>query len=165
MTQQEISNEIMREFAKTNSKPNHIIQDRWFSQVLAGKLNPKEQELINPAITDLVNDGLATRDDRSGFCLVLTEKGFDAIYPIDEAKTVDDLCKKILTRFAETNSKVNHTVDIRWINSNLTKELNPKEVVLIDTAIDKLVSDGLITTEDRHGFCMVLTQKGFDIIY
>ena len=129
------------------------------------RYNPKEQELINPAITDLVNDGLATRDDRSGFCLVLTEKGFDAIYPIDEAKTVDDLCKKILTRFAETNSKVNHTVDIRWINFNLTKELNPKEVVLIDTAIDKLVSDGLITTEDRHGFCMVLTQKGFDIIY
>ena len=165
MTQQEIANEIMREFARTNSKPNHIIQGRWFSQVFAQKLNPKEQELINPAINDLVNEGLATTDDKIGFCLVLTEKGFDTIYHIDETQTIKEICSKILNRFIETNSRVNHTIDIRWINFNLTNGLNPKEIALIDNAINKLVSDGLISTEDRHGFCLVLTQKGFDTIY
>jgi hypothetical protein len=165
MTQQEIASVIMSEFARTNSKPNHIIQERWFTQVLSRRLNPKEQELINPAINDLVNAGLATTDDRHGFCLVLTEKGFDEIYPIDETKTVEKLCQKILNRFAATNSRVNHTVDYKWINFNLLKELNPKESALVDQAIQKLVEDELITVEDRHGWCMVLTQKGFDTIY
>ncbi|GHT68678.1 hypothetical protein AGMMS50239_34260 [Bacteroidia bacterium] len=165
MTQQEIANEIMNEFARTNSKPNHIIQERWFNHVLAQKLNPKEQELINPAINDLIDAGLATTDNKVGFCLVLTEKGFDKIYPIDESKTVEKLCKKILGQFARTNSRVNHTIDSKWINSTLLNGLNPKEVVLVDAAIEKLVADELITIEDRHGWCMVLTQKGFDTIY
>ena len=45
------------------------------------------------------------------------------------------------------------------------KGLNPKEDALIENAIEKLAKEGLITIEDRHGFCMVLTQKGFDAIY
>jgi predicted transcriptional regulator len=165
MTQKEIANEIMNEFARTNSKPNHVIQQRWFTQVLARKLNPKEQELVNPAIQDLINSGLATSEDRHGWCLVLTEQGFDEIYPINETETVNKIAQKILNRFAETNSRVNHTVDFKWINFNLLKDLNPKEAALVDAAIQKLVTDGLITTEDRHGWCMVLTQQGFDTIY
>lgn len=165
MTQQEIANEIMNEFARTNSKPNHIIHQRWFTQVLVQKLNPKEQELIDPAIQDLINAGLATSEDRHGWCLVLTEQGFDKIYPIEETITINEITQKIMSRFAETNSRVNHTVDSKWIDFNLRKELNPKEDALVDTAIEKLVTDGLITVEDRHGWCMVLTQKGFETIY
>jgi len=165
MTQEDISNLILRQFAETNSKPNHIIQERWINQVLFRQLNPKEQELLNPAINDLVNEGLITTDDKRGFCLVLTEKGFDTIYPIDEDKVIEDIGVTIMKQFAKTNSKVNHTVDFRWINFTLSKGLNPKENALIEKAIEKLVENGLVTTEDRHGFCMVLTQKGFDAIY
>ncbi|AZA88689.1 hypothetical protein EG349_18885 [Chryseobacterium shandongense] len=165
MTQQEIANEIMNEFARTNSKPNHVIQQRWFTQVLSRKLNPKERELINPAIQDLINTGLATSEDRHGWCLVLTEQGFEEIYPIDETRTINEIARKIIKHFSETNSQVNHTVDSKWINFNLRKGLNPKEDALVDTAIQKLVSDGFITIEDRHGWCMVLTQKGFDTLY
>ncbi len=165
MTQEDIANLILRQFAETNSKPNHIIQERWINQVLFRQLNPKEQELLNPAISDLVNEGLITTEDRRGFCLVLTEKGFDTIYPIDENKVIEDIGATIMKQFASTNSKVNHIVDFRWINFTLSKGLNPKENALIEKAIEKLVENGLITTEDRHGFCMVLTQKGFDAIY
>lgn len=165
MTQKDIANLILEQFAKTNSKPNHIIQERWINQVLLRQLNPKEQALLNPAISDLVNEGLITTEDRRGFCLVLTEKGFDTIYPIDENKVIEDIGETIMKQFASTNSKVNYTVDFRWINFTLSKGLNPKENALIENAIERLVANGLITTEDRHGFCMVLTQKGFDAIY
>jgi hypothetical protein len=165
MNQKEIANAIMKQFADTNSKPNHIIQERWITQVLLRQLNPKEQEMLNPAINDLVNDGLITVEDRSGTCLVLTQKGFDTIYQIDEDKTIEKIGRTILKRFADTNSRVNHIIDFHWINMILPKGLNPKEIALIDAAISKLESDDLITTEDRHGFCMVLTQKGFDTIY
>ena len=165
MTQKEIADLILKQFAETNSKPNHIIQERWINQVLLRKLNPKEQNLLNPAINDLVNEGLITTEDRRGFCLVLTEKGFDTIYPIDENEVIENIGNTIMQQFANTNSKVNHIIDYRWINFTLSKGLNPKEKDLIENAIEKLVKDGLITTEDRHGFCMVLTQKGFDAIY
>ena len=165
MTQEDIANIILRQFEETNSKPNHVIQERWINQILSRQLNPKEQDLLNPAISDLVNEGLITTEDRRGFCLVLTEKGFDTIYPIDENKVIEDIGATIMKQFANTNSKVNHTVDFRWINFTLSKGLNPKENALIEKAIEKLVENDLITTEDRHGFCMVLTQKGFDAIY
>ncbi len=162
MTQNDIANLIMNQFVETNSKPKHVIQERWINQVLLRQLNAKEQNLINPAINDLVNDGLIKTDDRSGFCLVLTEKGFDAIYPINEDEVIERIGSIIMQQFADTNSKVNHVVDYRWINFNLSKWLNPKENALIERAIERLVENDLITTEDRHVFCMVLTQKGFD---
>ena len=165
MTQNDIANLIMNQFAETNSKPNHVIQERWINQVLLRQLNPKEQNLINPAINDLVNDGLIITEDRRGFCIVLTEKGFDSIYPIDVNEVIERIGRTIMQQFSNTNSKVNHVVDYKWINFNLSKGLNPKENALIERAIERLVENGLITTEDRHGFCMVLTQKGFDYIY
>lgn len=165
MTKEDIAKEIMNQFAKENSKPNHVIQLRWITQVLIPRLNPKEQLLVNPAINDLVNDGLVTVEERSGQCLVLTEKGFDLIYPIDENRAIENIGKMIMQRFVETKSKVNHVIDSRWINLTLLKRLNPKETALVEKAITQLVEEGLITTEDRHGFCLVLTQKGFDSIY
>ena len=45
MTQKDIANLILKQFAETNSKPNHIIQERWINQVLLRQLcSPKNRD-------------------------------------------------------------------------------------------------------------------------
>lgn len=80
--------------------------------------------------------------------------------------TATEIGKKILDRFAELNSKVGHIIDERWINHVFLPTLNPKEQAIINDAIQELVRDGLVTTDNRTGaFCLVLTQNGYDRIY
>jgi predicted transcriptional regulator len=131
------------------------------------QLNPKEQILVNEAINELVQQGLVTTDNRNGtFCVVLTEKGFDHIYPIKENEVINKIGSAILFQFAKLNSKVNHIIDERWIHHNLMKTLNPKEQILVNEAINELVQQGLVTKDNRNGaFCVVLTEKGFNEIY
>lgn len=166
MTKDQIASTIMNRFRSTKCKPNHTVDQRWLNINLVHKLNPKEQELYELAVADLISDGLVTTDDRlTGPCLVLTEKGFDEIYPIDERVVKDKIRNEILNRFRKQNSRPNHVIDQRWISHNLLSGLNPKELDYVDGVIKNLVDDELITTADRNGFCLVLTQKGFDTIY
>lgn len=48
---------------------------------LIPSLNPKEQELVDKAINDIIDQELISFENRSGMdCLVLQQKGFDLIY-------------------------------------------------------------------------------------
>jgi len=167
MTQNDIASLIMNRFKETNSKVNHVIDQRWIMHGLYSKLNPKEQELLNPAIGDLINSDLISMDERAGGqCLVLTEKGFDFIYPIDEQQVISNIQRTILGEFKRTNSRVNHIIQDRWISMTLVPSLNPKEQNLVEKAINELIENELISYENRNGMnCMVLQQKGFDTIY
>lgn len=167
MNSTEIAQLFLTSFHRTNSKPNHIIDERWIRHTLMEQLNPKEQTLVNDAINELVQQGLVTTDNRNGaFCVVLTEKGFDHIYPIKENEVIEKIGSAILFQFAELKSKANHIIDKRWLHNNLMKTLNPKEQDLVNSGIDKLVERGVITTDKRNGmFCVVLTEKGFNEIY
>lgn len=167
MTQKDISEKIMTRFAETNSKPNHVIDQRWINQSLLRNLNPKEQDLLNPAIDDLINEGLITIDERTGGqCLVLTEKGFDFIYIIDEKETIDSIQSTIFEQFRKTNSRVNHIIQTKWILLSLIPTLNPKEQQFVEKSINDLIENGFILFDNKNGMdCLVLTQKGFDEIY
>jgi hypothetical protein len=165
MTKVEIASIIMERFRMSNSRPNHTIDQRWLRFNLTDKLNPKEQELVNSAITDLVAYGKIAIDNRNGLCLVLTQQGFEEIYPIADDSTKEKIRNMILTGFAKLNSKPNQILDSRWINFNLRSKLNLREMDLLEIWIDDMEKDGFITIEDRQGFCLVLTEKGFNEIY
>jgi len=80
-TKKKIGDMILNGFAKQNSKPNHVLDQRWINFSLADKLNPREVELLDDSIEDLKTKAFITTDNRNGmFCLVLTEKGFNHIY-------------------------------------------------------------------------------------
>lgn len=167
MTQKDIANLIMNRFKETNSRANHVIDQRWILHGLLNKLNPKEQELLNPAISDLVDSDLISIDERAGGqCLVLTETAFDYIYPINEQQVIEKIQNAILAEFRKTNSRVNHVLQGRWISQTLIPSLNPKEQELVDKAINEIIDKELISFENRSGMdCLVLQQKGFDLIY
>ena len=80
--------------------------------------------------------------------------------------SVEDIANRIMNRFKELNSKVDHDVDQKWIQFRLMPQLNPKEQDSVNTAITLLEQNGLIEIAQRAGIlCLVLTQKGFDTIY
>ncbi|MBB6239665.1 hypothetical protein HDC90_004323 [Pedobacter sp. AK013] len=80
-TKQKIKDAINTQFRSQNSKPNHVIQDRWINQVLMQSLNPREQEYLGIAIDEMIEDKSITCENRSGMnCLVLSQAGFDSLY-------------------------------------------------------------------------------------
>lgn len=169
MTKESISASIMDAFRVMNSKPNHSLDRRWLQKNLYDKLNPKECELIQPAIDSLAKEGIIEVANQhgamSGYFMILTQKGYEEIYPIHPQQTIEKIGSAIMGRFRETNSKPNHVVDNRWLTQILLPKLNPRERDYVDSAIEDLVQQGHITKENRHGFCLVLTQTGYDQLY
>jgi hypothetical protein len=80
-TKTKIEQMILSAFAKQNSKPNHILDQRWITFNLMNKLNPREVDLVDESIEDLKTKEFITTENRNGmFCLVLTDRGFEYIY-------------------------------------------------------------------------------------
>jgi hypothetical protein len=161
-----IANCLMSRFRETNSKVNHVIDQRWIQFQFASNLNPKEQDLINDAAKLLQNEGFITIENRMGMpCLVLTQKGFDAIYDNDKVAIINKIRNDIMGKFAENKSRVGHGLDQRWIQLTYMLTLNPVEQNYVVDAINSLESDGLIEIKQDGMFVLLLTQKGFDEIY
>lgn len=166
MTQIEIETSILTQFKKLNSKPNHTLPMRWVRFEFMAKLTPKEQALVIPAIDSLVHKGLITETTQMGGCLVLTQKGFDTIFPLDPEAAIRRVKELILDGFNKRQSKVGHSLDQRWISQVLLPQLTPREVDVLDQVAEILVEEKLMTVEDRgSGVLFFLTQKGFDAIY
>ncbi len=161
MNQENIADKIMKQFADTKCKINHSIENRWLKS-FAEKLNPKESDLLVLAIDSLVKNEFILKKE---FGLVLTEHGFNLIYPISEEEAIKKIGDIILNQFSKVNAKVNHVVDYHWINNILVPTLNPKEIDFLEKAITQLVNDGFIINKDTNLFNMFLTQKGFEKIY
>ena len=154
---------ILDRFIQTKSSPNHVIDDRILYHNIVPKLNPKEQDELEPTINGMQDEGIITIENRSGSeCLVLTKAGYDKIYPIDEDDAIEKIGQLILDRFAKTNSKVGHMVNDRWLGFELLEQLNPKEQDLIEIAVNKLIADDYVEFGNKG---IVLTQGGFDKIY
>lgn len=164
MTTQDIADKIMQHMAQRNAKPNHAFVIYQLYNTLFSKANPKEQDLVQPAIASLVAKHYVTIEDRHGDSLILTQLGYEQLYTLDsDAK--DRIGKLIMSQFAKQNSRPNHILDFRNIQATIINKLNPKELEVLPDAIDYLTTEGLITQENRHGECLVLTQKGFDTLY
>ncbi|ABG58447.1 hypothetical protein [Cytophaga hutchinsonii] len=155
--------EILERFKKQKSKPNHVIDQGVISHAIFPKLNPKEQDSFNDTLKEMYDEGLILTEQRTGaFCIVLTEKGYDTIYPINEKDAIEKIGKSIMNRFLDTNSRVGHIIDNRWLNYGLTEDLNPKEIDLIDKSISNLIKKEFIVASQNG---ISLAQKGFDNIY
>lgn len=75
---EDVKNMILSWFKETNSKAGHTLDQRNFLHSIQLKLNPKQEEKINEAVNDLVEEGLVEINEIKS--IVLTEKGVDAIY-------------------------------------------------------------------------------------
>lgn len=77
---QKIRNDIMAQFAHNKSRVGHTLDQRWIQLIYMLTLNPVEKDCVIDAINSLEADGLITIRNGSMFVLILTQKGFDAIY-------------------------------------------------------------------------------------
>lgn len=165
MDVQEIADRIMAYMAQQNARPNHAfgVRQQLYNNLFS-RANPREQDLIVPAINSLVEKRYVTIEDRHGESLVLTEQGYAQLYPLDdEAK--EHLGKLIMNQFEKQHSRPNHILDYRNLRSTIIDKLNPAEKELWPEAIADLVAKGWIQEEDRNGPCLVLTEEGYDTLY
>src|SRR5690554_6539277 len=128
---------LMSRFREINAKVDHVIDQRWIQFQFASNLNPKEQDLIDDAANLLEKEGYIKIEQRMGLIrLVLTQKGFDAIYDNDKDKIIKKIKSEILGKFAENKSRVGHGLDQRWIQLTYMRTLNPVEQNYLIDAIN-----------------------------
>ncbi len=164
---EKIKSKILDAFVAMSAQVGHCIPDRWVLHTLIPSLNPKEQAEIQSTIDEMKNEGLITLDRRSDMpVMALSQTGYDTIYPTDPVEAKSKIRKAILNQFSSTSSRVGHCLNERWIAQNLIPSLNPKEREKLDSVLNEMAVEGLITIEKKHGMlALALTQKGFDIIY
>lgn len=76
-----IRQQVLDGFARTNSRVGHCLDEKWLLHHLIPTLNPKERDLLDPAIRAMADEGLIELGKRMSMtALALTQKGFDAIY-------------------------------------------------------------------------------------
>lgn len=80
VTIEKIRTDIMAEFARTNSRVGHALDQRWLGLTYSRTLNPVEQKYLTEAINSLEADGLIEIKQNSTILLILSQKGFDSIY-------------------------------------------------------------------------------------
>lgn len=159
MNKDELKLRIMQEFEKGNRKVNEIIPLRTFQFGLLAQLNPKEQELIDLAINELIDEGKITYHEDGLKCLRLTQVGFDGLY--NNSATKEQLEEQIMDFFRRSNCRVGQCVPLRNIRNNL----NPKEQLIIADAIKSLIDKHYIEYIDSPLEAYVLQQEGYDYIY
>lgn len=167
MDANEIASCIMKRFKDTNSDVNHVIDQRWLTLHFLQQLNPKEKDLFPAAIDTLENNGYITVTNRAGMvCLVLTQKGFDYIYPCVPNEVIKKIQKLILNEFEARQSRAGHCIDQRWFLHQLLTSLNPAEKKYIEDAINNLVEQGIIICNPNDVLrFLVLTEKGYELLY
>ncbi|MDR2478871.1 MAG: hypothetical protein LBD48_06105 [Treponema sp.] len=75
-----IRNDIMAQFVRNKSRVGHTLEQRWIQLTYMFTLNPVEKDCVNDAIHSLEADGLITIKNGPMSLLILTQKGFEAIY-------------------------------------------------------------------------------------
>lgn len=141
--------------------------DRFIIHSLKPKLNPKEEDQIYPTIDALNKEELISVENQAGtVAWVLTQRGFDTIYPTDPDVAKAKIKEKIVNQFRSISARVGHCIDERWIIQKLIPSLNPKEQNEIDSTLREMEREGLITIGKKSEMMTIaLAQHGFDTIY
>lgn len=71
----------------------------------------------------------------------------------------------IMSQFVANKAGVDHSIDMRWVNQNITPKVGPQHAAKVRQAVDELETEGLINVEDRMVVTLVLTQKGYNSLY
>jgi predicted transcriptional regulator len=165
---QKIRDAILGEFRETSASAGHcIMADTYILHRLKPSLNPKEENEIPSTISDLASEGLIKMEKRNGLnAFVLTERGFDYIYPTDAASARTKIRQSVKDLFASMRAKVDDCIPSRAFDINIVQSLNPKEKKEIDSALGEMADEDIIRIENRSGLpVIVLTKKGFESIY
>jgi hypothetical protein len=164
MDKAEIGHKILEYFASTNSVEEQAFDLGYLSINLFSKLSSKESDLLEPAINDLIDQGLVKLVKKgSNQFIILTKIGFNKIFPIDNDQVIAKIKSRIMQRFEEQNVTDRHIIPDLWISKNLFQELNPREQLLVNEAIRQLAREKFVAFgEGGIKNCLVLI-KGFGV--
>lgn len=156
---------IMELFEKQNSRIGHILMIKNLNFGLFQKLNPKQKDEANIALSTLIEKEFITYEDGTNGpeCIRLTELGFNNLYK--NSKTTLDIENLIMKEFEKQNSRAGHILIIKNLNFGLFQSLNPIEKELIEQAVNNLITKELITYENDKLECLKLTDKGYKTLY
>ncbi|MCP4347178.1 MAG: hypothetical protein GY795_16830 [Desulfobacterales bacterium] len=154
-----IKNDILNKFRELNAGENHVIPPRWLGLFYFPTLNPKEKEVFEKAIEELINEKLIVPVNDT---IKLTKKGVDKIYPDYETSPKEKIKNDILDKFREIKAGENHVIPPRWLGLIYFPTLNPKEKMVFDETIEELITDGIVLSARDT---IKLTPKGVKEIY
>ena len=159
MTKEQIKSLIMDEFRRANCKVGHCVPVRNFSNGFMRRLNPKEQDLANVALDELLEEGIIEYKSGTLEAFALTQLGFDGLY---DCRSDDELEEIVFSMFRRMNCRVGQGFMMRSLQ-NEYHQLNPVEQERFNELLDQLVENGFI--EPSGNDFIKLTRKGFDRIY
>lgn len=151
-----VKEQILNHFAQNKLDVGHLLNGKQFYLQRMNNWNPKQQDALDEGLKSLENEGLIELDENNN--AKLTAKGVDHIYPPVGSFVRDS----ILTSFKKSNSRAGHILNEKAFYFNNMSSWNPKQIAALDTAINELVSEGLVEIRDDKIF---LSPKGEDYIY
>lgn len=76
-SKEEIKNDILDKFRSINAKAGDILPPRWLNPVYFTSLNPKQKEVFEEAIQELIDENLIEKTNGN---IALTREGVNRIY-------------------------------------------------------------------------------------
>ena len=160
-SKEELKNTIMHQFEEQNCRANDIVPMRYWYFTFLRSLNPKEQDMFEECVNELVNEGKIIYEKEVLECLRLTQDGYEDLYKVRADSQLED---EIMNRFP-TNCRVGDIIRLSTMLTELRKELNPKEYDKMIDIINGLIAKGYISYEKTPFECLRLEEKGFEYIY
>ena len=154
-----IKKDILAFLRKRSVDLGNLFNEQIFLKKHFIEYNPKEKNVYPEVLEELVNEGIFEHKNEK---YVITEKGFDHIYPETIDMAVEQVKSDILECFRKTHSEIGHPLNEKIFDHQYRSQYNPKQKKAIGRAINKLIVEGLI--EKKNGK-IVLTEKGFNVIY
>lgn len=163
MTKEELKEAIMSQFENQNCKASHVILMRFWNHTFLRGLNPKDQDLFEPAVEELINEGKLLYEPDGLACLRLTDLGFSTLYT--HSKSVQEIEDEIMDYFRRGNYRVGQNIMLRVFYNNYLNTLNPKEQTLFEQACNNLIDKLYISYQKGSFESLQLEQAGYDYIY
>ena len=70
----------MHQVEEQNCRANDVVPMRYWYFTFLRSLNPKEQDMFEECVNELVNEGKIIYEKELLECLRLTQKGYDGLY-------------------------------------------------------------------------------------
>lgn len=163
MTKEELKEAIMSQFERQNLKTNEVITMRFWNHTFMNGLTPKEQDMFEIAVNELIDDGKLRYEPDGLACLRLTDDGFSMLYI--NSKSVKDIEEEIMDYFRRGNYRVGQNIMLRVFIYNYLNTLNPKEQILFEQACNNLIDKRYISYQKGSFESLQLEQAGYDYIY
>lgn len=79
-SKEELKQTIMHVFEQQNLRANEIIPMRYWYFTFLRSLNPKEQDLFEECVNELIDEGKIVYEKEGLECLRLTQEGYNGLY-------------------------------------------------------------------------------------